>query len=98
MAASPGQAIVPCPAAPVRCGLKHKLRSQDVECDLGEALLEALKEAGTPGTLSFGNPDTAVAIDTLEKRAGIGFGTPEDLKRHGDHSTWLPPVRAILRI
>jgi tRNA(Ser,Leu) C12 N-acetylase TAN1 len=65
-----------------RRGLKHNLRSQDVERDLGEALLEALKEAGTPGSLSFSDPDAVVAIDTIDERVWIGFWTREDLTRH----------------
>jgi tRNA(Ser,Leu) C12 N-acetylase TAN1 len=36
-----------------RRGSKQSLRSPDAERSLGEALLDALKEAGTPGTLSF---------------------------------------------
>lgn len=36
-----------------RRGLKHNLRSPDVERDLGEALLQAVKQAGAPASLSF---------------------------------------------
>ena len=65
-----------------RRGSRQNLRSPDVERNLGEALLEALKEAGTPGTLSFSDPDAVIAIDTVDERAGIGIWTREDLTRH----------------
>jgi tRNA(Ser,Leu) C12 N-acetylase TAN1 len=65
-----------------RRGLKHNLRSSDVERELGEAILGALIEAGAPGSLSFSDPDAVVAVDTLDERAGIGFWTREDLARH----------------
>jgi tRNA(Ser,Leu) C12 N-acetylase TAN1 len=65
-----------------RRGLKHDLRSPDVERSLGEALLEALKEAGTPGTLSFSDPDAVIAVDTVDEHAGIGIWTREDLTHY----------------
>lgn len=65
-----------------RRGLKHNLRSPDAERALGEALLDALEERGTAGSLSFSDPDAIIAIDTLNERAGIGFWTREDLARH----------------
>ena len=65
-----------------RRGSKQSLRSPDAERNLGEALLEALKEAGTPATLSFSDPDFVIAIDTVDDRAGIGIWTREDLTRY----------------
>jgi len=65
-----------------RRGSKQTLRSPDVERRLGEALLEALKEAGTPGSLSFSDPDAVIAIDTVDEHAGVAIWTREDLTRH----------------
>lgn len=67
---------------PHRRGSRQSLRSPDAERSLGEALLDALKEAGTPGTLSFSDPDAVIAIDTVDDHAGISIWTREDRIRH----------------
>jgi tRNA(Ser,Leu) C12 N-acetylase TAN1 len=61
---------------------RHALRSPDVERHLDDALLEALQEAGTPGKLSFSDPDAVIVIDTIDDRAGISLWTREELARH----------------
>lgn len=65
-----------------RRGPRHALRSPDVERHLDDALLHALHEAGTPGKLSFSDPDAVIVIDTIDDRAGISLWTREDLARH----------------
>lgn len=65
-----------------RRGLRHDLRSPDVERLLDDALLDALTQAGTPGHIAFDDADAVIAIDTVDDRAGIGFWTREDLKQH----------------
>ena len=65
-----------------RRGPRHDLRTQDIERFLDDALLDALQQAGTPGRISFSDPDAVIAIDTIDDRAGLSFWTREDLKRH----------------
>lgn len=49
---------------------------------LDDALLDALREAGTPGTLSFSDLDAVIVIDTIDDRAGMSLWTREDLTCH----------------
>jgi tRNA(Ser,Leu) C12 N-acetylase TAN1 len=65
-----------------RRGPRHDLRTPDVERLLDDALLEALSQAGTPGKLSFSDPDAVIAIDTVDDRAAISLWSREDLARH----------------
>jgi tRNA(Ser,Leu) C12 N-acetylase TAN1 len=65
-----------------RRGPRHALRSPDIERHLDDALLDALREAGTPGKLSFSDPDAVIVIDTIDDRAGISLWSREDLARH----------------
>ena len=65
-----------------RRGSTHDLPTPDVERFLDDALLEALRQAGAPGTVSFSDPDAVIAIDTIDDRAGLGFWSREDLARH----------------
>lgn len=65
-----------------RRGTRHDLATQEVEHLLDNVLLDALKKAGTPGTISFTDPDAVIAIDTIDDRAGLAIWTREDLARH----------------
>jgi tRNA(Ser,Leu) C12 N-acetylase TAN1 len=65
-----------------RRGAKHGLPSPEVERSLDETVLEKLKVTGTPGTISFSDPDAVIAIDTIDERAGMGLWTRDDLARH----------------
>jgi tRNA(Ser,Leu) C12 N-acetylase TAN1 len=65
-----------------RRGPRHGLRTSDVERFLDDALLGALQDAGTPGKLSFSDPDAVIVIDTIDDRAGISFWTRDDLTHH----------------
>ena len=65
-----------------RRGARYDLRTPDVERFLDDALLDATAETGIPAKISFTDPDTVIAIDTIDDRAGIGLWTREDLTRH----------------
>ncbi|MCX7595067.1 MAG: THUMP domain-containing protein [Fischerella sp.] len=65
-----------------RRGFKGKLSSPDEERFLDTVLLEALEQAGTPGHISFENPDAIVVVETLGQRCGMSYWTREDLQRY----------------
>ncbi len=65
-----------------RRGFIHELASPTAEKFLDEALLDALECRGTPGSISFSDPDAIISIDTIDERAGVAFFTREDLIRH----------------
>lgn len=65
-----------------RRGFKHDLRTPDAERFLDDALLDALKKAETPGSISFSDPDMVIAIDTIDDRAGIALWSCEELAHH----------------
>jgi tRNA(Ser,Leu) C12 N-acetylase TAN1 len=65
-----------------RRGPRPALRSPDGERRLDDALLDALQEAGTPGKVSFSDPDAVIVIDTIDDRAGISLWTRDELARH----------------
>lgn len=65
-----------------RRGLGDVLHSPDIERLVDDVLLAALAEAGTPGTISFSDPDVVIAIDTVDDRAGMALWSREDLARH----------------
>jgi hypothetical protein len=59
-----------------------ELDSPTEERLIAESLLAALSAAGTPGRISFHDPDAIIAIDTVDGRAGLGFWTRSDLAHH----------------
>lgn len=65
-----------------RRGLKHDLRSPEIERFLDEALLAALAQAGAPGCVSFSDPDMVIAIDTIDERAGVALWSRDDIAQH----------------
>ncbi len=65
-----------------RRGAHQALPAHDLERALDEALIGALAQAGTPGRISFADPDAVIAIDTVDDTAGIALWTREDLARH----------------
>lgn len=65
-----------------RRGGKHAVRTPDMERLFGDALLKATAASGTPGSISFTDPDAVIAIDTIDDRAGLALWTREDLARH----------------
>jgi hypothetical protein len=65
-----------------RRGFKGKLRSLEEEQFLDDILLEALKKAGTPGHITFENPDAVIAVETIANWAGISLWTRDQLQRY----------------
>lgn len=65
-----------------RRGGRHELHAQDVERALDAAILEATQKAGQPGKVSFTDPDAVIAIDTIDRRAGLALWKREDLARY----------------
>jgi len=65
-----------------RRGFKHGLRTPDVERLLDADVLEALRQAGTPGSISFSDPDFVIVIDTIDDRAGMSIWSRDQLARH----------------
>ncbi|MEK4032344.1 THUMP domain-containing protein [Methylocystis sp. IM3] len=65
-----------------RRGADCDLPTPEVERFLDDALLEGLRQAGTPGAICFSDPDAVIAIDTVDNRAGLGLWSLEDLARH----------------
>jgi tRNA(Ser,Leu) C12 N-acetylase TAN1 len=63
-------------------GSKHHLRTPDVERFLDETLLDALKQTGRGGRISFSEPDMVIVIDTIDDRAGVALWTHEELAQH----------------
>lgn len=65
-----------------RRGFKGRLSSIDEEHFLDNTLLEALKKAGTPGHITFENPDVVIAVETIAQQSGLSFWSREDLQRY----------------
>ena len=65
-----------------RRGFKGIISTQPEERFLDEALLAALADAGTPGRISFTDPDRVIQIETVDGRAGLSLWTREDMQRH----------------
>ncbi len=65
-----------------RRGFKGIISTQPEERFLDETLLVALAEAGTPGRISFEDPDMVIQIETVDGRAGMSLWTREELRRY----------------
>ena len=65
-----------------RRGTKHDLRTQETERLFNDAIVDATTKAGTPGKISFTDPDVVIAIDTIDNRAGLAMWTREELARY----------------
>jgi tRNA(Ser,Leu) C12 N-acetylase TAN1 len=65
-----------------RRGFKGRLSSHDEERFLDAVLLTALEEAGTPGRITFEDPDAIISIETVGQRAGLSFWRRQDLERY----------------
>jgi tRNA(Ser,Leu) C12 N-acetylase TAN1 len=65
-----------------RRGLKGRIASRDEEVFLDRVLLDALDKAGTPGSITFEDPDVILDIETLGAWAAMSIWTREDLKRY----------------
>jgi len=65
-----------------RRGFKARLSSQDEERFLDSVLLTALDQAGTPGHVTFEDPDAIISIETVGQRAGMSLWQRCDLERY----------------
>lgn len=65
-----------------RRGLKGRLSGHEEEQMLDDIFLEALKDAGTPGHISFKDPDAVIAIETVANWAGLSLWSREQLQRY----------------
>ncbi len=66
----------------LRRGFKGRLSSLEEERSLDTLLLEALDRNGTPGRITFENPDAVIAIETIGTWAGLSLWTREDLEKY----------------
>lgn len=64
-----------------RRGFKHEMSSQSEERFLDDSILTGLEERGSPGRLTFENPDLILDVETVGTRAGLSLWSAEDLKR-----------------
>ncbi len=64
-----------------RRGFKHRISSQEEEQRLDKAILDALAAAGTPGSITFEDPDAIIAIESVGQRAAVSLWSREDLQR-----------------
>ena len=65
-----------------RRGFKGRLSSHDEERFLDQLLLEELAKAGTPGHISFEDPDVVIAVETVSQQAGLALWTRQDLRKY----------------
>ena len=65
-----------------RRGFKERLSSKVEEHLLDDAILAAFKLAGTPGRITFDDPDVIIDVETVGQRAGLALWTREDLVRY----------------
>jgi tRNA(Ser,Leu) C12 N-acetylase TAN1 len=65
-----------------RRGFKGTLSTPKEERFLDETLLGALETLGTPGRISFTDPDSILQIETIDGRAGISLWQRDDLQRY----------------
>jgi tRNA(Ser,Leu) C12 N-acetylase TAN1 len=65
-----------------RRGFKHELSSQQEERLLDEILVSALEAAGTPGSISFDDPDAIIDVEIIGHKAGMSCWTRDDLRRY----------------
>jgi tRNA(Ser,Leu) C12 N-acetylase TAN1 len=69
----------------VRChrrGRVNDLDPAEEEDFLGDAILRMLSDRGTPGRVSFDDPDVVIDIETLNDEAAISMWTRDDLRSH----------------
>ena len=65
-----------------RRGFKGRLSSAAEEQFLDDALLGALRAAGTPGRLAFEDPNAVVDVETVGDRAGLALWSRDELTRY----------------
>lgn len=65
-----------------RRGFHDPRSSSEIERHLGDTAIEHLKQLGHSGAVSFSDPDSVIAIDVVDGRAGLALWTREDLSTH----------------
>lgn len=65
-----------------RRGFKGKLSGLEEEQFFDKALLEAIEKTGTPGRVTFEDPDAIVVIETISQWAGFSLWSREKMKRY----------------
>jgi tRNA(Ser,Leu) C12 N-acetylase TAN1 len=65
-----------------RRGFKGRLSGLEEERFLDDALLEALRRAGTPGRVTFEDPDAVIAVETIAQWAGMSLWSRQELKQY----------------
>ncbi len=65
-----------------RRGFHQQMSSHDEEHFLDDVILQALEERGTPGKITFEDPDVIIDVDTVDNRAGLSIWTRDDLSRY----------------
>jgi tRNA(Ser,Leu) C12 N-acetylase TAN1 len=69
----------------VRCHRRGRVNDLDTgeeEDFLGDAILRQLSDRGTPGRVSFEDPDVVIDIETLNDEAAISMWTRDDLNAY----------------
>jgi hypothetical protein len=49
---------------------------------LDDFILAALEQAGSPGHITFEDPDAVIVVETVGQRAGLSLWTREELRRY----------------
>jgi len=65
-----------------RRGFHRQMSSQNEERFLDHYLLESLQRAGTPGHITFTDPDAVVTVETIGQWAGLSLWQRGDLERY----------------
>ena len=65
-----------------RRGFRGKFSSMDEEHFLDGHLLARLEEAGTPGRITFADPDAVIAVETVGPRGGLSLWSRDELARY----------------
>jgi tRNA(Ser,Leu) C12 N-acetylase TAN1 len=65
-----------------RRGFKGRLSSMEEERFLDDFILAALEQAGSPGHITFEDPDAVIVVETVGQRAGLSLWTREELRRY----------------
>ncbi len=65
-----------------RRGFKQRMSSAEEERFLDAFIMARLANAGTPGQISFEDPDIIIAVETVAQRAGLALWRRADMQRY----------------
>ena len=65
-----------------RRGFRGRISSQQEERFLDEFVMEHLSSEGSPGEVSFDDPDVIIAVETIGQQAGLSIWTRKDRARY----------------